>query len=179
MTSQIQGIHGLCREHCESRASGRLVQGHLGAALLFSCLAQIEKSDSLSAATRGGHGAALVSEMKAFMTGRCSEPIPLDEIAHNFRISRRHATRLFRRHTGCSIHEFQLRQQIGRARHLLIETDLGVNEVAYRVGFQSGSALARAMRRLDDTSPTAIRRTPKLGITVPPSLLAIADEVIE
>jgi AraC family transcriptional regulator len=135
------------------------VLGHLGATLLLSCLAQVEKSESVAAATRQGHGAALVSEIKEFITANCSEPIPLDEIAHNFQISRRHATRLFRNHTGSSISQFQQRKQIDKARSLLIDTDLAVGEIAYRVGFQSGSSLARAMRRLDDRSPTQIRRT--------------------
>jgi AraC family transcriptional regulator len=157
MTSQIRGIHGLCREHRESGVCDALAKRHLGAALLLSCLAQVEKSDSVTVAAPGGHGAALVSEMKAFMTGRCSEPIPLDEIAHSFRVSRRHATRLFRRYAGTSIYEFRLRKQIDKARDLLLDTDLAIGEIAYRVGFQSGSALARAMRRLEDKSPTEMR----------------------
>jgi AraC family transcriptional regulator len=156
-TSRIRAIHALCHNHCNSGACEKQVQTHLGAALLLSCLAEIEKSEPIATPTRNGHGVALVSEMKAFMIDKCSEPIPLDEIAHTFRISRRHATRLFRRHTGTSMYEFRLRKQVDKARDLLIGTDLAIGEIAYRVGFQSGSALARAMRRLDGDSPTEIR----------------------
>jgi AraC-like DNA-binding protein len=158
MTRQIRSIHAHCREFSRCNAFEARAQEHLGAALLINCLVQAEKSPPIAAATQHGHGAALVSDMKAFIADNCSKPVPLDEIAHDFGISRRHATRLFRRHAGGSISEFQQREQINRARSLLIETDLSVGEIAYRVGFQSGSALTRAMRRLDDMSPGEIRR---------------------
>jgi AraC family transcriptional regulator len=64
---------------------------------------------------------------------------------------------LFRQYTGSSIAEFQQRRQIDKARSLLVETELSISEVAYTAGFQSGSALARAMRRLDNLSPSEVR----------------------
>jgi AraC family transcriptional regulator len=41
---------------------------------------------------------------------------------------------------------------------MLTDTDLPVGDIAFRVGFESGSALSRAMRRADDDSPSSIRR---------------------
>jgi AraC family transcriptional regulator len=48
-------------------------------------------------------------------------------------------------------------QAIDKARSLLVETELSISEVAYTAGFQSGSALARSMRRLDNISPSEVR----------------------
>jgi transcriptional regulator GlxA family with amidase domain len=40
---------------------------------------------------------------------------------------------------------------------LLTETDLPVGEIAFRVGFESGTALARAMRRVCGETPSEVR----------------------
>jgi len=158
LNSHIRTVHELCRGESPSEGCDLLIQKKLGSTLLLHCLAQIERFDPTN--RNVGYGEALVSEIKAFVTARCTERISLDEIAWNFRISRRHATRLFRKYTGSSMADFQLRAQIDNAHSLLAKTDRAVSEIAYKTGFQSGSALARAMRRLDGVSPTEIRNAP-------------------
>ncbi|WP_163110836.1 helix-turn-helix domain-containing protein, partial [Acinetobacter baumannii] len=69
---------------------------------------------------------------------------------------RRHATRLFREKTGLSIAGFQEQERIAQARRLLTETALPVGEIAWRAGFETGSALARAMRRVTGLTPTSV-----------------------
>jgi AraC-like DNA-binding protein len=157
LTPRIRTIHELCLAPSTADSCGALIQKKLSTALLLNCVDQIEGTEPDAEAVRYGHGAALAFEMKAFMTNNPTERVPLDEIASNFRISRRHATRLFRQYTGSSIAEFQQRRQIDKARSLLVETELSISEVAYTAGFQSGSALARAMRRLDNISPSEVR----------------------
>jgi len=78
---------------------------------------------------------------------------PLDKFAEIFGLSRRHVTRLFRQCTGMSIGEYRNRQRIETARRLLTESTLSIGEIAWRTGFESGSALARAMRRTLGVSP--------------------------
>jgi transcriptional regulator GlxA family with amidase domain len=68
-------------------------------------------------------------------------------------------TRLFREITGFSIGNFQQLKRVEVARQLLTDTDLPVGEIAFRVGLESGSALSRAMRRIDGRSPTNIRNS--------------------
>jgi transcriptional regulator GlxA family with amidase domain len=65
---------------------------------------------------------------------------------------------LFREKTGMTISEFHEQERIVRARLLLAATDLPVGEIAWRVGLESGSALARMMRRVAGITPTAARR---------------------
>src|ERR1700743_1560676 len=53
---------------------------------------------------------------------------------------------------------FPLPPRLDAARGLLRETDLPVGEIAYRVGFESGAAFARALRRVDGRPPSAFRQ---------------------
>ena len=67
-------------------------------------------------------------------------------------------TRLFRELTGSSIGEFQQKVRLEAACELLNTTDLPIGEIAFRVGFDSGAALAHAMRRESGRSPSEIRK---------------------
>lgn len=136
------------------RSSQRLA---LSSALLVQCIAEVMAGEALPAASHRGHGAALVEDLKAFLTRHVDQDIPLDALGERFGVSRRHITRLFRERTGVSIGAFQQLARLQAARDLLQDTDLPVGEIAFRVGFDSGAALARAMRRLGGRSPSEIR----------------------
>jgi AraC-like DNA-binding protein len=153
---EIKALQNLCQRAGSGQSVA--VRRHISAALLVSCLAEIERADSLPAATPRGHGVALVQEIQAFIADRAAQHIPLDFLAEHFGTSRRHITRLFRERTGLSIAEFHRSKRISLAHRMLMDTDFPVGEIAFRVGFESGSALSRAMRRADDTSPSSIRR---------------------
>lgn len=133
---------------------------HLAEALLVAMLARIEQDEPLSGAIGHDHGGAVVAEMRSVIDERLEEDVPLDEIADSFGLSRRHATRLFRQHTGMSIGDYRNSRRVEAARRLLAESTLSVGEIAWRTGFESGSALARAMRRTLGVPPTALRRLP-------------------
>jgi AraC family transcriptional regulator len=155
-TPEIKALRNLCSQ-AGSLQNGAALR-HVSAALLLSCLAQIERADPLPVATSDGHGAGLVQEIQAFIADRAAQDISLDMLAERFGISRRHITRIFRERTGISIIDFHQNMRLALARHMLTDTDLAVGEIAFRVGFESGSALSRAVRRADGNTPTGIRR---------------------
>ncbi|WNJ93542.1 AraC family transcriptional regulator [Bosea sp. 685] len=153
----MRSLLGLCEASETTDLAMQSARGHLLAALLMNCLSQIERGEPLSTSTPDTHGDALVSEVKSYISNNPSTDLSLDLIADAFGLSRRHVTRLFREKTGMTIGEFHERERVGRARALLTETDLPVGEVAWRVGLESGSALARMMRRVAGITPTAAR----------------------
>ncbi|TCR63041.1 AraC family transcriptional regulator [Bosea sp. BK604] len=158
MTADMRSLQALCQGGAAGDTMLEAARGHVAAALLINCLAQIERGEELSGARQEGHGEMLISEIKAFISQNADRALPLDLIADRFGLSRRQVTRLFRDHAGSSIAAFQERERIRQARDLLAETTLPVGEIAWRVGFESGSALARAMRRATGRAPTDIRR---------------------
>ncbi|MBN9221420.1 MAG: helix-turn-helix domain-containing protein [Mesorhizobium sp.] len=134
------------------------VKHALSSALLVQCIAEVMAGETMPGASRREHAAALVEDLKEYLTLHADEQIPLDALGERFGVSRRHITRLFREGTGVSVGEFQLRVRLRTARELLSGTDLPIGEIAFRVGFDSGSALAHAMRRADGRSPSDIRK---------------------
>jgi AraC-like DNA-binding protein len=136
----------------------------LSAALLMQCIGEVIAGHTESATSPGEHGMALVADVEAFVVLHADEDLPLDALEERFGISRRHITRLFREGTGLSIGEFQQRVRYRNACQLLKETDLPIGEVAFRVGFASGAALAHAMRRIAGHSPSDLRTNVALSV---------------
>jgi AraC family transcriptional regulator len=133
------------------------VRHALSSALLVQCIAEVMAGEAVPNASHREHGVALVEDLKTFLAGHVDQDVPLDVLGERFGVSRRHITRLFRERTGLSIGEFQQRSRLQTARELLQGTDLPIGEIAFRVGFESGAALARAMRRVSGRSPSDIR----------------------
>lgn len=133
------------------------IRHSFSSAMVLQCIADVMAGDILPNASHTDHGMALVEDLKTYLLEHADENIPLDRLSEYFRISRRHITRLFRDRTGYSIGEFQLHTRLQRAQQLLTETNLPIGEIAFRVGFESGAALARAMRRENGLSPSDIR----------------------
>ena len=133
------------------------IRNRLSSALLMQCIGEIMAGGTVAGASRREHGRALVADLQAFLASHADQDIPLDALEDRFGISRRHITRLFREGTGLSIGAFQQRRRYENACRLLTETDLPIGEVAFRVGFESGAALARAMRRIGGHSPSELR----------------------
>ena len=136
---------------------GPAIRKALSSALLMQCIGEVVAGITVPGPSPREHGMALVADLEAFLANHSDQDIPLDALEERFGISRRHITRLFREGTGLSIGEFQQRARYSNACQLLAETDLPIKEVAYRAGFQSGAALARAMKRMGGHSPSDLR----------------------
>jgi AraC family transcriptional regulator len=157
LTREIRSLQRLCDSSEHNGRAATAIKRHLGLALLLKILEEVENSGPVSTATSADHGKALVAEVKDLLDAHVGRDLPLSEIAHRFSISPRHLTRLFRETVGLTIGDFQQLKRIDAARQLLINTDLPIGEIAYRVGFESGSSLARAMRRSGGDSPGKVR----------------------
>ena len=88
-----------------------------------------------------------------------SEPLTLDVLARNARVSARTFSRRFIEDTGYTPMQWVLRARVDLARELLERTDLGVEQVADRVGLGTGANLRMHFQRILGTSPTEYRHT--------------------
>lgn len=166
-TPDIRALHALCREGPCDTVGGDAVRAHLSAALLIRCLSVIEQGETLPTFSRHGQGASLVREAKAFIAARLNQDLPLDHLAARLKVSRRHLTRLFQTEVGQSVGAFQRAKRLDAAKEMLAATDLAVDEIAFRVGYESGSALSRALRRQEGLAAMAIRTTAASRMTRP------------
>ncbi len=91
--------------------------------------------------------------------GHLEQDLSLATLAHNANLSTRQFSRRFRETTGTTPHQWLIRQRILRARELLEQGTMSMEEVARRSGFGSTSAMRPHFTRLVTTSPTAYKRS--------------------
>ncbi|MEE1940189.1 helix-turn-helix domain-containing protein [Streptomyces sp. TRM 70361] len=96
---------------------------------------------------------------RAWALENLGRPVTLEELAARESTSVRSFTRRFREETGVTAGQWLVQQRIVRARQLLEETDLSVDQVAAEAGFGTAVSLRRHMQQALGVTPTAYRAT--------------------
>lgn len=86
-----------------------------------------------------------------------SKELCLAQTADNLNISISHLSRLFKDSTGENFANFVETIRIEKAKHLLKETDLSINEIADQVGYSSPNSFARAFKRINTITASEYR----------------------
>ena len=81
----------------------------------------------------------------------------IEDIAKICDISAAHLRRSFKKATGRTVHDYVEETRLAKTKSLLVETDLPLKEVAYRVGFANLSTLSTSFKRLVAESPSGYR----------------------
>lgn len=90
---------------------------------------------------------------------RLAEPLDVAAMARHAGVSPRTFARRFREETGTTPLQWLLMQRVLEARRLLEDSDLQVEEVAWRCGFGTAASLREHFRRATATTPSAYRRS--------------------
>jgi len=90
---------------------------------------------------------------------RLGEPLDVAAMSRHAGVSPRTFARRFREETGTTPLQWLLAQRVLEARRLLEESDLPVEEVAWRCGFGTAASLREHFRRATATTPSAYRRS--------------------
>ncbi|MFQ6173075.1 GlxA family transcriptional regulator [Oryzobacter sp. R7] len=92
-----------------------------------------------------------------WMVQHLDEAFTVDDLARRATMSPRTFARRFVAETGTTPHQWLTDQRVLRARHLLEETELSVEEVARDAGFGSAALLRHHFTKCTGISPTAFR----------------------
>jgi len=83
--------------------------------------------------------------------------LTLFEMAQSVELSTAHFSRMFRKSTGETPHQFVLRNRIERAKEMLREAEMRVLDVAVACGFKTQQHFARVFRHVCGISPREYR----------------------
>lgn len=86
-----------------------------------------------------------------------AEQLRVDELASLVHLHPVYFSTLFRRGTGLSPGQYIAHYRLGRARELLVSTDLSLSEIAARTGHRTASYLSRRFRQVEGTPPGKYR----------------------
>jgi transcriptional regulator GlxA family with amidase domain len=88
----------------------------------------------------------------------CEPACSMRELASKVSLSPTHLQRLFRQQTGAQLGVLMVERRLQKAAHLLIVSNLSIEEIAYAVGYQHRSSFVRAFERRFAQAPKHYRR---------------------
>lgn len=88
----------------------------------------------------------------------CGHSPSVADILERFPMSERTLSEKFRRHRGESMREFIMRKRVQRAARMLLDSDLGIAEIAQHCGFNKHADLSERFTKYMGCSPTRFRR---------------------
>ena len=103
------------------------------------------------------HGERFTST-REWVLRRLDEPLTIARLAGQARVSPRTFARRFRDETGYTPMQWVMRARVDRARELLEESALGVDEIAAATGLGTGANLRRRFAEVLGTTPSEYRR---------------------
>ena len=116
-----------------------------------------------------GNNQPKLIEAVALMEANLEETISLDELAQYVGISRRQLERLFQKHLKCVPSRYYLELRLGRARQLLLQSNLSIIDISLACGFISAPHFSKCYRDFFGIPPRDERR--RFSMTYNTSLL--------
>lgn len=103
--------------------------------------------------------APMISRAREFIESHHADELSLDRVSQAVHASKYYFSKQFKRATGMSLPEYVSRVRLESAKHLLLNRNSRVGEIAFRVGFASITQFNRIFKRTLGQSPTDYRRT--------------------
>ena len=137
--------------------SGRLFLDSIEQAIAAALVDAFEGQNRSVSQLRGGLGPARLRLVKELVYAKMEEELSLLEMAQAVDLSPAHFSRMFRKSTGETPHQFVLRNRIERAKEMLRAPEARVLDVGVACGFKTQQHFARVFRQLCGTSPREYR----------------------
>ena len=120
---------------------------------IYSTIRTDRDQQRLSVPTRIGVRHPKLAQVIQAMESNTEEPVSPSELARQVGLSTRQLERLFRRYLNRSQKRYYMELRLGKARNLLMQTDMSVINVALACGFTSPSHFSKCYRAHYETTP--------------------------
>ncbi|MBN7809326.1 helix-turn-helix domain-containing protein [Algoriphagus sp. H41] len=104
-----------------------------------------------------------MDQVMQFVFEESARAITLQEVADRANLGKEAFCRFFKLHTRKTFTQYLQQVRISQAKKLLLESDLGVAEIAFQVGFENLSYFNRSFKSLTGLSPLAWRKSERTG----------------
>lgn len=104
-------------------------------------------------------GASMFHQAELFIQDNLGEPLSLERVAGHLHVTTRHLTRLFRKYGHQSFVHYVQEQRVQQAKHLLLNTDRQIKEIAVSCGFESVHYFTRVFTSKLGVTPARFRRS--------------------
>ena len=153
----IMRLAQLFAQECETdQPHSRLYGDNLSIALLLAL--PRPRAPEARSVKHGQLAPWQLRRVTGYLTEHLADDIPLQVLSDLVKLSRSYFSRAFKVSTGLAPHQWLLQARIAKAKHLLLETDRPLAQIAIEVGFADQAHFTRTFRREAGESPGAWQR---------------------
>ena len=113
-----------------------------------------EKQNAAPTSDRDGD----ISFVINYMMEHLSENIRVQQLADTLHISRVGLLEKFKKHMGCTLSDFLIGLRMSRAKYLLLESNMRINEIASACGYNNAYYFSGAFKKINGQTPLEYRR---------------------
>ncbi|MGB3535630.1 MAG: AraC family transcriptional regulator [Microcoleaceae cyanobacterium] len=138
---------------------GQLYIDSLANAITVNILRNYTVNKPKIAVYKGGLSDRQILQITDYINHHLSDSLKIQDLAAYLGISKFHFSRLFKKSTGISPHQYVMQQRIELAKQLLAKENLSILNIALECGFNSHAHLGKYFCTSTGMSPKAYRQT--------------------
>lgn len=100
---------------------------------------------------------SVVSRVKMYIRSHLEEELSRNQLAEAVYLSPDYLSRVFRLETGIQLSEYITQERIREAKRLLLETELSIGDVSFRVGYNNWAYFSKVFKSRTDQTPAQFR----------------------
>jgi AraC-like DNA-binding protein len=100
-----------------------------------------------------------ISKIVSHIEEHYDQDMPIHDLSRIAGLSEFYFSRLFKKQTGFTLHEFIIKTRVNSAKILLKSTNMSLREIAYQCGFSNESSFSNTFKRVTDMTPGIFRST--------------------
>jgi two-component system, response regulator YesN len=104
------------------------------------------------------HARSPIKEAISYVNDHLNRQISLKEVAEFVHLNASYFSVLFKEQTRLTFSEYITRKKIQMAKNLLLTTDLSIEEIAHKTGYQTAKYFIKLFRELEGTTPSKYRK---------------------
>ena len=121
--------------------------------MVYNAVREATAAQKVSLQSRNGMRNPHLASAIARMEAQLEHPVSPSTIARDLGISTRQLERLFGRYLNASPKKYYMEMRLERARHLLVQTEMSIVDVALACGFESAGHFSRVYRTAFGCTP--------------------------
>jgi AraC-like DNA-binding protein len=146
-------LHKIYRHFSENVPVKEALMNNYIVNILTELLTNKEMADSENVSS------GIVEDIIAYIGEHLTEPLTLQQLAAQASLSPFYFSRLFKKETGFSPHEYLITARINNARFLLKYSDASIKDICFRTGFSNESSFCTTFKKITHTTPSEYRRS--------------------
>ena len=156
LKSQLLKVVGVHQEYLDGKKSAAGETIGLFALFLHNFCYKASRGEPLQEESL--HSRTLLCRISDYLAQHREQHVTLAELSRALYVSGSTIRQVFRKEMKISLGHYQLVQRLKHGCHLLVDTDLSVDEIARRVGFKSTAGFRNAIKReCHGSTPLEIR----------------------